>query len=619
MVPAQQWHLENPEIRRHFITIRQRAGRPERQGETSPARRLRCVAKDSRVGGSRTWVAALGAALALALAIYFVVTALIGMVRWSHPIPYWDMWDGHLSFWFQLQDGNTAIWWELSNEHHLLLLKAIFWLDLAIFSGSTTFLLAVTMTLLAVLTVILILILGKRLAEANGKGISTVGYITVAAVIVTIVTAWMQGEDLTIGYHSQWVLITLLPIATFFFIGLTAQDGARRPRVYYAVSIGLTILTPWAAASGLVAPFIAAGLAYLLGLTWKRAIPYLVIGFVSIAVYSIGHPLTGGSDGPIANFLAMPFDVIRFWLLYLGGPWSRVTENQWIGGVAGAVFVIIVTTYVLRMILSRQRSTWGLVSVAFPLFMLLMALVTAAGRISYGIEQVSALRYLTPMLTAWACLLILAAPGLIRSLSQGASLGLIAVFLIPVLLLPEQARALQPPNDTLHQRDTATLAVALNALDPAAIGAVYPISPDRPLALGQRAMAEGIGVLGGAPYPELAGRVGTSGPFAPATSCFGWLDSRAPLEGSNWDRVDGWVLAEGHDTDRGVFPLTNSSGVVVGFVTTGKPRPDVQSEFPDSSGLNGFSGYLDRSAGSADVFVVDDAFRCSNPLTSAIP
>lgn len=584
-----------------------------------PPPRLPCVLTDSPPHESRSWVAWLAAALALALAVYFAVTALIGIVQWSHPIPYWDMWDGHLSFWFQLLDGNTAIWWELSNEHHLLLLKAIFWLDLDFFSGSTTFLLAVNMGLLAILTVVLILILGKRLSEANGTGASRLGYVIIAGVIVTMVTAWMQGEDLTIGYHSQWVLITLLPLAIFFFIGLTAQHGARRPRTYFAISIGLTVLTPWAAASGLIAPFIAAALALALGLTWRRAIVYLGIGLISIAVYSIGHPLTGGSDGPIANFMSMPLDVIRFWLLYLGGPWSRVTGNQWIGGVAGAVFVIIVLTYFIRMILARQRSTWGLVAASFPFFMLLMALVTAAGRISYGIEQVSALRYLTPMLSAWACLLILAAPGLVRAFSHRASLALIAVLLIPVLLLPEQARALQTPHDTLHQRDTATLAVALNALDPAAIAAVYPISPERPLALGQRAMVEGLGVLGTAPYRDLATRVGASGPFAPATACFGWLDSRTPLEGSNWDRIDGWVIAEGHRTDRGVFPLTSGAGTIVGFVTTGKPRADVQTEFPDSSGLNGFSGYLGRATASSEVFVVNDAFRCANPLTPAVP
>ena len=586
------------------------------------ALRLHSVSTDSAPTSRPRLLPAAIAVLSVALAAFFAVAAVIGVRRWSHPVPYWDMWDGHYSFWFQLLDGNTAIWWELSNEHHLILLKAIFWLDLAVFSGSTTFLLAVNLILLAVLAVVLILLLGQRLAADDGRASTRIGYMILAGLVVIIVTAWMQGEDLTIGYHAQWVLITLLPIATFFFIGLARQAderGSSRGRWYFAIAVGLAVLSPWAAASGLVAPFVAAGLAFALGMTWKRTVTFVGVGILSIAAYSIGHPLFGGSGGPLSNLLSMPIDVLRFWLLYLGGPWSRVTDNPWVGGVAGVCFILIVVTYLVRMLLSAQRSVWGLVAVAFPFFMLLMAFVTAAGRISYGLEQVSALRYLTPMLSAWACLLILAAPGLTRWFTQGAALAFLGVLIIPALLLPEQLRALQTPHDMLHLKDTATLAVALNALDPSAIGAVYPISPERPLMLGQRAAAEGIGVFKERPYAGLASRLGTTGPFAPATSCFGWLDSRTPLEGSTWDRIEGWVVVEGHQTDSGVLALTNGTGTIVGFVDMGKPRPDVLNEFPESSGLNGYSGYLDRSAVSSDLFVVDDAFRCSAPLTSAVP
>ena len=584
--------------------------------------RLRCVSTDSVPTSRGRLLPVVTAILSIALAVFFTVTAAIGVRRWSHPVPYWDMWDGHYSFWFQLQDGNTAIWWELSNEHHLLLLKAIFWLDLAVFSGSTTFLLAVNVILLALLAVVLVLLLSQRLAEFDSHRSTRLGYVILAGIVVTIVTAWMQGEDLTIGYHAQWVLITLLPIATFFFIGLAHQAderGSSRGRWYFAIAVGLAVLSPWAAASGLVAPFVAAGLSFVLGMTWKRTITFIVIGAASIAAYSIGHPLFGGSGGPLSNLLSMPIDVLRFWLLYLGGPWSRVTDNQWVGGVAGVCFILIVVTYVVRMLLSANRSVWGLVTVAFPLFMLLMAFVTAAGRISYGLEQVSALRYLTPMLSAWACLLILAAPGMTHWFTRGAALAFMGILIVPALLLPEQLRALQTPHEALHLKDTATLAVALNALDPSAIGAVYPISPERPLMLGQRAAAEGIGIFKDVPYAGLATRLGTTGPFAPATQCFGWLDSRTPLEGSTWDRIEGWVVVEGRRADSGVLALTNGSGKVVGFVDMGKPRPDVLNELPDASGLNGYAGYLDRSAMSSDIFVVDDAFRCSTPLTSAVP
>lgn len=562
-----------------------------------------------------------GAVVAVGFAVYFTVSVVIGAIRWTHPIPYWDMWDGHLSFWFELQDGNTAIWWEFSNEHHLLLLKAIFWLNLQFFSGSTAFLIAGNLVLLAVLAGTLIVLSNARATEILGRGRALAGRVIIAAVIVTIVTAWMQGEDLTIGYHAQWILITLLPIALFLFIGLASTRDNRRG-LYFGFAVAVSVLVPWAAASGLVAPFVAAVLAYLVGLGIKRFLVFVAIGAVSTVIYAIGHPIITSSSsgsGPISNLSSMPLDVLRFWLLYLGGPWARVTDSQWIGGVAGALFAVIVVGYVIRQLRSSERSVFGLATVAFPVFMLGMAFVTAAGRISFGIEQVTALRYLTPMLSAWACLLILAAPALLRRLEDGASIVLLGLLIPPLLLLPEQEKAWDEPKQLLQSRDTATLAVALNALDPEAITPVYPISPDRPLMLGQRARAEGVGVFADSPYAGLSDQLGTSGSFAPATQCFGWVDSRTPLEGSNLDRIDGWVVPDGQFVNDGVLFLLNAQGTISGFIDVGRERPDVLDEFPDAGGYSGYSGYLDRSVPTAEVFVASDDFRCSNPLTPAVP
>ena len=550
---------------------------------------------------------------------FFVYALLVGVTSWTHPIPYWDMWDGHYSFWFQLLDGNTAIWWELSNEHHLLLLKAIFWLDLALFSGSTTFMIVVNVLLLVVLIIAILVLMQARLVDDPQAPRFWLGFLVLAAVVITIITAWMQGEDLTIGYHSQWVLITLLPIGAFLFLGMAAR-GSRHKHSLFWIGFAFAILSPWAAASGLLVPFVAAGLVFLFGMSLARVGLLIAVGIVSIVVYSIGHPLLGGSGGGlIQNLTTMPIDVARFWLLYLGGPWSRVTDNQWVGGVAGFAFILIVVTYLVTQVLSKDRSPMGLTTVAFPVFMLAMAFVTAAGRISYGIEQVSALRYLTPMLGAWACLLALAAPTLQGWFATPAPLAYLGVLVIPALLLPEQVRALEPPWPTLHDRDTATLAIALNALDPSAIGTVYPISPERPLDLGQRAIAEGIGVFRSEPYASIAQRLGTEGPFAPQASCTGWLDSRTPLEGSQWDRIDGWLYVEGQPMTDGIVTLTDSTGMVVGFADVGKPRPDVVEQVAEANGLNGYSGYLDRSTISGEVFAASPTFRCTSPLMSAVP
>jgi len=574
-------------------------------------------------GATGTVSRAIASGLGLIAAVFFATSALVGVFTWAHPIPYWDMWDGLLSFWFQLQDGNTAIWWELSNEHHLILLKVLFWIDLAIFSGSSTFLLAVNTALLAVVVALLVVLLRERLICSAGTIKPLTGFLLLASVLTVIVTAWMQGEDLTIGYHAQWLMITAVPIAAFLFLGLTrkAQDigNAGRSRKWFIAAVLMTLLAPWAAASGLVAPFIAAALALAIGLGIARAAVLAGIGIASAVVYLAGHPLLQSSGSTTGNLLTAPLEILQFWLLYLGGPWSRATDNQWLGGVAGVVFILAVVYLMVREFRSRTRSTFGLVVVAFPVFMLAMALVTAVGRIDYGLEQVNALRYLTPMLSAWACLLILAAPPLQRWFAAGMPLAFVSVLLIPVILLPEQVSALTPPRSTLHERDTATLAVALGAPDSSVIIPVYPISTERPIELGARARAEGVGVFAREPYASLPATMDMPVLGKESAICAGWLDSRTPLEGSSWDRVDGWVVVDGYPISDGVLTLTDRNAQTLGWVAVGKPREDVLVEFPDASGLNGYSGYLQSGAASGDIFVAGDSFRCSEPLISAVP
>ena len=575
---------------------------------------------DGRPSGSPAlWVMAIVGA---ALAAYFVISAVVGARRWAHPIPYWDMWDGHLSFWFELQDGNTAIWWELSNEHHLLLLKAIFWLDFQFFSGSTTFLVTVNLLLLSLAATVLGLLLLHYLRERTSSEFSWPAFTILLVPVITLPFAWMQGEEIVFPYHAQFLMNNAIPVTAFLFLGLAASPistSQRRGSGFFWVGFTMTALSPWTSASGLLIPFIAAGLAWSISLTRRRVIALIVLGIVSVIVYSIDSPfLTGGGDGPLTNLLRSPAEVLRFWLMYLGGPWAHLTESMWIGGVAGAIFVGVTVFFIFCALRNHTHAVFGLSVAAFPVFALLAALVTAAGRVSFGTEQVSAIRYLTPMLVAWACLFILAAPTLYGWLLRKVPLAFVAVLLVPVLLLPEQRSAFTPPYERLHTRDTAALAISLNAPDTEAITPVYPISTDRPLELGLRALADGVGIFGRDPYASLASQLGSPA-IGAGVQCSGWLDARTPLENSTWDRIDGWIYVEGELVESGVWALTDRSAQIVGWVDVGKPREDVLTEFPDATGLNGYSGYLDRQANSADLFVAGPNFRCTNPLTPAVP
>ena len=554
---------------------------------------------------------------------FFALAAVIGARGWTHPIPYWDMWDGHLSFWFQLLDGNTAIWWELSNEHHLLLLKAIFWLDLAVFHGSQAFLVSVNLTLVTGIAAMLILYLSAILREHFALRKVRSGFVSLAAVLIIIPVSWMQGIEIVFPYHAQFLMITLFPLGGFFLLAVAEQRKRRRDRAsgpFFWAALALIAATPWVSASGLLVPFVAAALAVALKDRAINALLLAGIGLTSIIVYSIGGPVVGsGESGALSNLLTAPLQVIRFTLLYLGGPWSAITGSTWVAGVSGAVLLAVTVGYLFHWLTSPRRSAIGITVTAFLAFTILSAVITAAGRVNYGEDQVQAIRYLTPVLAAWACLLILAAPSLIRMMQQGSLLVYLPLLLIPLFLLPKQLTAFEPPRNMLQERDTATLAVALGVVDSDAISPVYPISPERPVMLGQRANVEGVGVFSQPPYANLDDRLGAAAPFAPPATCVGWLDSRTPLEGTTLDRINGWLVVDGNFINDGLFPVIASDATIAGFIDVGDQRDDVLAEFPDSGGFSGFSGYLDRSIPSTAVFIASDAFRCSSPLTSAIP
>ena len=563
------------------------------------------------------------AVISVLVAAFFLGTAVAGAIRWSHPVPYWDMWDGYLSFWFELQDGNNAIWWELSNEHHLVLLKAIFWLDLSLFGGSQAFLVAVNFLITAGIALALMLLLRERLMFGVTFRFSPSVFVILSSALVVVTFSWMQGEELVFPYHAHFLLTVFVALLAFGTLGIAAHRLRERPAVSnlcFGVAFASSLIAPWTSASGLFLPFLAAALAALIGLGRVRSWSFVVLGVLSAIVYRIDSPfLRADGDGPIANLVASPIEVLRFWLIYLGGPWAVVTDSQLVGGAAGLVFLIVVPSLTVLAIRRGRYSRSVLVVLAYPIFMLISSGVTAAGRVNLGIEQVTAIRYLTPMLAGWACLLVLAAPRLQLWFTRPVPLALLGLVALPVLLLPEQVSALTPKYGTIHARDTAALAVSLGVPDASAIVPVYPFSIERPMELGSRARIEGVSMFARDPYSSLQETLNEPVQGKEAATCTGWLETRVPVENSSWDRVDGWVFVEGTPLSEGILTLTDRMAQTIGWVVIGKPRNDVREQNPAANGLNGYSGYMKSGAASGDIFVAGEAFRCSQPLSPAVP
>jgi len=255
---------------------------------------------------------------------------------------------------------------------------------------------------------------------------------------------------------------------------------------------------------------------------------------------------------------------------------------------------------------------------SYPVFLVITGALTAAGRIQLGFEQVTAIRYLTPVLAGWSCLLILAAPRLLKWFTRPLPLASLTLLLIPILLLPEQLSALTPKQGNLHLRDTATLAVSLGVRDPASVYPIYPWSMERPIELAARAREEGITVLAREPYASLQSTIGLPDQAKAHVACAGWIESRTPIDGSPWDRVDGWVVVSGSSRQEKVLRLTNRMTETVGWVTVGNTHEDVRSQYPNATGIDGYSGYVRADVPSENLFIAGDSYRCSEPLNAAL-
>jgi len=73
-------------------------------------------------------------------ALAYFVLAVIGGIKNFSPVPHWDGWAA-LEFFTEISNGwNFDSLWHQHNEHRIALSRMLFWIDIAIFHGTSVFL-----------------------------------------------------------------------------------------------------------------------------------------------------------------------------------------------------------------------------------------------------------------------------------------------------------------------------------------------------------------------------------------------------------------------------------------------------------------------------------------------
>lgn len=551
--------------------------------------------------------------LFLLVALAFVGLAIIGGIRSYSAVPFWDMWDGYLGFFTKVMSGDTSAWWAQHNEHRIVLARVFFWMDLVFFAGQGWFLIVINYLLIAIVCM-QFWVIWKEIRSEKHRWI---GYFIIAWLFL-----WIQDNNLTWGFQSQFILAQLLPLSSLYFLHRAASAGTHKNANFcYALILG--VLSLGSMANGILTLPLMTGYALLARMGWRRTVLLAMFSIMALWIYFLNYNSPGGHGSLKLALNETPIDLMVYVLLYIGGPFhylfGKGDFGQVIAITAGSFMVVSCAVLALRIVPDAQKTTLPLALLIFILYIGGTALGTGGGRVIFGVDQALASRYMTPALMAWVALLLLYLPKL-EIVGQSLQSKVWAPFLLlSFLMLPLQLKALSSKQGELYERKIAALALELGVKDQNQVSHVFP-SADWALTLAEKPVAKNLSVFGSMPFKDAREMIGQKSTKALRSDiqCLGSIDEVQTIEGdTKFIRVRGWIF---EPSDRNIpksAQLIDENGIVQGLIITGQSRPDVGSAIDPHAKNSGFKGYVRASAQGQGINLIDPQGACQ--LSASIP
>ncbi|MES2817388.1 MAG: hypothetical protein V4812_00175 [Pseudomonadota bacterium] len=536
-------------------------------------------------------------------ALGFAGLAVVGTYQHYSPVPFWDMWNGYLEFYLRTGDEGWTPWWELHNEHRLVLPKAIFWLELHFLGGS----------LMALFVLNLLLALGVFLGfglivrELIPQWRHNPAALMLLGLLGVLSFSWVQMENFTWAFQSQFFLSYLVPLLAF---GVLALARTRASTGCFILALVLGVASAGTMANGVLALPLLTLLAAVLRMGWPRVLLLALLAAAVITLYFTGYQTPVGHGSLLETLQTQPLELIEFVLLNLGAPLFFMADgSSHLLPKLGGFFLIGSSAFFAWRLWqdgTAKPQQWALL--AFLLFVGGTALATGGGRVLMGMDHALTSRYMTPVLMAWCALLILYFSYLGTRFSD--SLWTLGVFaLVPALLLPSQLTALEPPPH-LYDRHVAGLALELGVADAKYIDKVY-FNIERALSIADRARPLQLSVFGSPGIVGAHRRLGEMLAVLPQQSCLGSLDIVTPLgEAATFVRLQGWLYEPHLKQVPQTLLMLDPAGVVVGYALSGQARGDVAAVVAPQAANSGFIGYLRTGVDSTSIRLVGQQPSC---------
>jgi hypothetical protein len=344
-------------------------------------------------------------------------------------IPTWDAWRCVHDL-DQLCQFDLTPLWRQHNEHRVIGVQLLYWLDLSRLGGHQYLLIGCeTVCQLAqlllwwwLLTQITAIPRSFRLALAAACGI--------------LMTTAFHVQAMVIPFLAQWYLTQALVLFALLFL----WRAARTTRLAGLVTaIITTVIVTFTTGNGMLLWPVLIGMAVLLRFPRNRIAALVLAAAISITVYFVGYVFVG--KGRAILLLTHPFYTAGFMAILLGAPASYI--SHFLGGVIGLAGMAF-TMLGLGVMVRRRKvpDAVSVVTVGFGVFMVASALMVAYGRINPAdptFLKARAVRYAMISLTFWASLVVMIGWFLAR-LPRGrqwtwhlATAGLTVVILVAVV------------------------------------------------------------------------------------------------------------------------------------------------------------------------------------------
>jgi hypothetical protein len=547
-----------------------------------------------RLSAGLSYVILLGGMFTIAVAVYTI------LVSYSS-LPWRDTWK-YIATIAKGESPLSPSWlWRQHYEHRLVIQKLFFVVDLEMFHARQVF-------LFASIVVIQLLHLGLWGWSMRGlgrwRGALWRSGVGLAAFCIFCPSPWL---NYTMGFQVCYVLSPLF--ATLSFVGLllywtdSQRPGKPPSSRFLWLSIFAALGGTYSLANGnLLWPLLVAA-ALFLRLRASAVLSFAITGAVSTSLYFYRYVRPSYHADPIAS-LGTPLRLLEYVALYIGSSWvnGAIVTAGVIGiiGLAIALVVLLRTPYYVR-----TSRAFALQLVLTGAFCVGTAVITAAGRLNFGVTEALQNRYQTFALLFW-CSLGLMLLEYAFSLRAKQYRFLMAQICLLVVLVRGAILADHPIQEAQAHGfglNVASTALRTGLFEPKLLTALAEHSDD--LLLGVNYLREHqLSLFSGWDSSLLGSPLDKALRVVSSSECTGRLEFTRPTDSTEPGLlVTGWAWDRKHHQPPSEIVAT-TEGVITGLAAVGHRRPSVRTANPEiRSSYTGFAGYVRQPQPGAVVKV----------------